>query len=382
MFFHLTGIKDIADRNYSLELLIEGEDVSSVKQFLADQKVIVLGLEHFTNEPQTFGSVYLDVESKKKVFRIVGKFDTLEEFLAYFVKLKLKVVDANSFVAPLEPQKVQSLLQQIYHKQEEQERLYQQAKEKKAKQARLNFQDKKLAKAYEAIDQIVSQIDQLLAIGGKNIPPMTLKNFDDMRWAINKLRLATNYDKIIEELHKAMNLIVETQDLLLWKLDAWKIFTVVPQSTITNIEVIREQTRLAKAKLLTALGAQLSGDEVMYSSLGYLKTFTQYLRKDIRTAMDSKLTLCRLVFQGAELLLLFFLLEVVIFFVFGQNFGLNLGVQRVGIILIYGGVLAGLLRIVNEYFRPQTVLYYLFFFLGIVAVYFFIIYLIKLFLVL
>ncbi len=382
MFFHLTGIKDIADRNYSLEFLIEGEDISSVKQFLADQKVIVLGLEHFTTEPQTFGAVYLDVESKKKVFRIVGKFDTLEEFLAYFVKLKLKVVDANSFVSPLEPQKVQSLLQQIYQKQEEQERLYQQAKEKKAKQAKLNFQDKKLARAYEAIDQIVSQIDQLLAIGGKNIPPMTLKNFDDMRWAINKLRLATNYDKIIEELHKAMNLIVETQDLLLWKLDAWKIFTVVPQSTITNIEVIREQTRLAKAKLLTALGAQLSGDEVMYSSLGYLKTFTQYLRKDIRTAMDSKLTLCRLVFQGAELLLLFFLLEVAIFSVFGQNFGLNLGVQRVGIILIYGGVLAGLLRIVNEYFRPQTVLYYLFFFLGIVAIYFLIIYLIKLFLVL
>ena len=382
MFFHLTGIKDIADRNYSLEFLIEGEDVSSVKQFLADQKVIVLGLEHFTNEPQTFGAVYLDVESKKKVFRIVGKFDTLEEFLAYFVKLKLKVIDANSFVSPLEPQKVQSLLQQIYQKQEEQERLYQQAKEKKAKQAKLNFQDKKLARAYEAIDQIISQIDQLLAIGGKNIPPMTLKNFDDMRWAISKLRLATNYDKIIEELHKAMNLIVETQDLLLWKLDAWKIFTVVPQSTITNIEVIREQTRLAKAKLLTALGAQLSGDEIMYASLGYLKTFTQYLRKDIRTAMDSKLTLCRLVFQGAELLLLFFLLEVVIFSVFGQNFGLNLGVQRVGIILIYGGVLAGLLRIVNEYFRPQTVLYYLFFFLGIVAIYFFIIYLIKLFLVL
>ena len=382
MFFHLTGIKDIADRNYSLEFLIEGEDISSVKQFLADQKVIVLGLEHFTNEPQTFGAVYLDVESKKKVFRIVGKFDTLEEFLAYFVKLKLKVVDANSFVSPLEPQKVQSLLQQIYQKQEEQERLYQQAKEKKAKQAKLNFQDKKLARAYEAIDQIISQIDQLLAIGGKNIPPMTLKNFDDMRWAISKLRLATNYDKIIEELHKAMNLIVETQDLLLWKLDAWKIFTVVPQSTITNIEVIREQTRLAKAKLLTVLGAQLSGDEVMYASLGYFKTFTQYLRKDIRTAMDSKLTLCRLVFQGAELLLLFFLLEVAIFSVFGQNFGLNLGVQRVGIILIYGGVLAGLLRIVNEYFRPQTVLYYLFFSLGIVAIYFLIIYLIKLFLVL
>ena len=44
---------------------------------------------------------------------------------------------------------------------------------------------------------------------------MTLKKFDDMRGEISNLRLATNYDKIIEELHKAMNLIVETQDLLL-----------------------------------------------------------------------------------------------------------------------------------------------------------------------
>ena len=70
-------------------------------------------------------------------------------------------------------------------------------------------------KAYNAIDQIINQIDQLLAIGGRNIPPMTLKKFDDMRGEISKLRLATNYDKIIEELHKAMNLIVETQDLLL-----------------------------------------------------------------------------------------------------------------------------------------------------------------------
>lgn len=35
---------------------------------------------------------------------------------------------------------------------------------------------------------------------------------------ISKLRLATNYDKIIEELHKAMNLIVATQDVFVRKI--------------------------------------------------------------------------------------------------------------------------------------------------------------------
>ncbi len=42
MFFHLTGIKDISEKNYTLELLIEAEDVASVKNFLSEQKVIIL----------------------------------------------------------------------------------------------------------------------------------------------------------------------------------------------------------------------------------------------------------------------------------------------------------------------------------------------------
>ena len=215
MFFHLTGIKDISDKNYSLELLIEGEDVSSVKQFLSDQKVIVLGLEYYTGKPEDFGTMYLDIEGKNQVFRIVGQLEKLEEFLSYVVKLELKVTNANYFLNPLDEKKVQSLIQTVNKQAEPHAQIKNQEKEKAEKKGRLNYNDKKLKKAYNAIDQIINQIDQLLAIGGRNIPPMTLKKFDDMRGEISKLRLATNYDKIIEELHKAMNLIVETQDLLL-----------------------------------------------------------------------------------------------------------------------------------------------------------------------
>lgn len=215
MFFHLTGIKDISDKNYSLELLIEGEDVSSVKQFLSDQKVIILGLEHYTGKPEDFGDIYLDIAGKDQVFRIVGQLEKLEEFLSYVVKLELKVKTANYFSRPLDEEKVQDLIQTVNKQAEHQAQIKKQEKEKAEKKTRLNYNDKKLKKAYNAIDQIINQIDQLLAIGGRNIPPMTLKKFDDMRGEISKLRLATNYDKIIEELHKAMNLIVETQDLLL-----------------------------------------------------------------------------------------------------------------------------------------------------------------------
>ncbi len=369
MFFHLTGIKDISDKNYSLELLIEGEDVSSVKQFLSDQKVIVLGLEYYTGKPEDFGTMYLDIEGKNQVFRIVGQLEKLEEFLSYVVKLELKVTNANYFLNPLDEKKVQSLIQTVNKQAEHQAQIKKQEKEKAEKKGRLNYNDKKLKKAYNAIDQIINQIDQLLAIGGRNIPPMTLKKFDDMRGEISKLRLATNYDKIIEELHKAMNLIVETQDLLLWKLESDKIFTIAPKSQVTNVEVIREQTRLAKANLLNALGAQLSREETMYVSLWYLKLFSQYLYKDIQFASQNRLLFVQQVFKGIELMLLFILIEMSILAVFANQLWIDLSLQRFWIIFIYGALLAGLFRLSNEYLKPKNLAQYLLLLVWILGIY-------------
>ena len=381
MFFHLTGIKNISDKNYSLELLIEGEDVSSVKQFLSDQKVIVLGLEYYTGKPEDFGTMYLDIEGKNQVFRIVGQLEKLEEFLSYVVKLELKVTNANYFLNPLDEKNVQSLIQSVNKQAEHQAQIKKQEKEKAEKKGRLNYNDKKLKKAYNAIDQIINQIDQLLAIGGKNIPPMTLKKFDDMRGEISKLRLATNYDKIIEELHKAMNLIVETQDLLLWKLESDKIFTIAPKSQVTNVEVIREQTRLAKANLLNALGAQLSREETMYVSLWYLKLFSQYLYKDIQFASQNRLLFVQQVFKGIELMLLFILIEMSILAVFANQLWINLSFQKFWIIFIYWAILAGLFRLSNEYLKPKNLSQYGLLLIWILGIYGGIIHFIKIILV-
>ncbi len=243
------------------------------------------------------------MQSKSGIFRVIGQLEKLEDFVSYVVKLKLPIIDANYFSHPLASDKVQDLLRKALQEQEASERSLQIAKEKEEKKKNLNFNDKKLKKAYEAIDQVINQIDQLLEIGGKNILPTMQKKMDDMRGEISKLRLATNYDKIIEELHKTMNLIVEVQDSLLERLESDKIFVIVPQSRVTNVEVIREQTRLAKANLLSALGAQLSREETMYVSLGYLKLFTQYLRKDIEFVGQNRLLFAQKIFQGLELAL-------------------------------------------------------------------------------
>ena len=244
------------------------------------------------------------------------------------MKLHLRIVGANSYSSPVSLDKIQKLIETAYQKEKEDQEILRKAREKQEKKGNLRFNDKKLKKGYDAIDQIINQIDQLLEIGGKNILPMTKKKLDDMRGEISKLRLATNYDKIIEELHKAMNLIVETQDYLLERLESDKVFVVVPQSSVTNVEVIREQTRLAKANLLSALGAQLSREETMYATLGYMKLFTQYLHEDFSLVLQNKLSVVRQIFNGGELALLFVLIELVILAVFSSVLGIDLSLQK------------------------------------------------------
>ena len=146
---------------------------------------------------------------------------------------------------------------------------------------------------------------------------------------MGKLRLATNYDTIIEELHSAMNLIVETQDFLLDLLENDKIFAINPETKITNVDVIREQTRLAKANLLQVLGAQMSREETMYASLGHLKIFTQYLTRDFNFVLSNKSLFLKQVFKGIEIVSLFVLVELIVLTVLNPVLKLSLSLERV-----------------------------------------------------
>lgn len=292
------------------------------------QKIIVLGLEHYDGDPQLFGNTYFILAGENQNFKIITQFEKLEEAVAFIVKLELKIINANYSNNPLPADQVTTLIQKIINADQEAQASLKKEQEKAAQKARLNFNDKKLAKSYDAIDQIINQIDQLLEIGGNNLLPVTLKKLDNVRGEISKLRLAANYDKIIEELHKAMNLIIETQDYLLERLESEKIFTIVPESKITNVQVIREQTRLAKAQLLTTLGAQLSREETMYASLGPLKIYADYLHQDIKDALADKVSVVREIYQGFELMLLFMLIEIAVLSVFSEQLGIGLSLQR------------------------------------------------------
>ena len=353
MFFRLTGIKDISDKNYTLELLIEADDAATVKKFHGDQKVIINWLEIYQWDVADFGKSYIVVKYWDTLVKIIWNFEDLEQFVEYVFQLELEVIDANYILGnQLSETQVQEIINSAREKQIASKKVHQERLKAAQAAEKINFNDKKLQKAYQAIDDIVNQIDQLMEIWGSKIQPNTRKKLDDTRGEMGKLRLATNYDKIIEELHSAMNLIVETQDFLLDLLENDKIFAINPETKITNVDIIREQTRLAKANLLQVLGAQMSREETMYASLGHLKIFTQYLTRDFNFILSNKPLFLKQVFKGIEIVSLFVLVELIVLTVLNPVLKLSLSLERVWVVFIYIAVFSFLFSFFNHKFRP------------------------------
>jgi len=80
---------------------------------------------------------------------------------------------------------------------------------------------------------------------------------------------------------------------------------------------------LTKAQLLQALGAQLSREESMYVSLGYLKLFSEYLQKDLTFAFQNKLAIVKNFCKALETTSLLMIIECALLLVLSPFIGIE-----------------------------------------------------------
>ena len=154
--------------------------------------------------------------------RIISNIETIDSLLAFLLRLEFKVLQINDLANTLSLEESQAIIQK--HLLEEQRYIEAKKKEeeKKDQSQKSSFYNKKLKKAHQTIDEVIDQFDQITSIAGNSIQPSLLKKLDDTRANISKLRLATNYDKILEELDHGLKLIIESQNIILSKIDPGK----------------------------------------------------------------------------------------------------------------------------------------------------------------
>jgi len=183
MLFHFTWIKNTFEKNYTVDYLIEGEDYNKPKAFLGEETIIVLGFDEFKEEPQSFWNFYAEIKAKSwNTAKFIGQSDTIEEFISQLVNMELNVVSVGWYAEEIPEEKTKPIIERLVKQLEERKEIAKRKKEEAQKKNMLHYTDDRLKKAYGAIDQVVEQIDQLMAIGDWNILPETRKKFDDIRW--------------------------------------------------------------------------------------------------------------------------------------------------------------------------------------------------------
>lgn len=89
----------------------------------------------------------------------------MEQFVEYAFQLELDVVDANYILGnQISEDQVSNLISKIKQAESEKKRIQQEKLKAEQAAEKINFNDKKLQKAYQAIDDIINQIDQLMEI--------------------------------------------------------------------------------------------------------------------------------------------------------------------------------------------------------------------------
>jgi BRCT domain type II-containing protein len=78
--------------------------------------------------------------------------------------MELEVVSVGSFTKTLDENNVKAIIQRLVSQLDERRAAEKKKKEEAEKKNRLTYTDERLKKSYAAIDQVVEQIDQLLAI--------------------------------------------------------------------------------------------------------------------------------------------------------------------------------------------------------------------------
>ncbi|MDR2540758.1 MAG: hypothetical protein LBD11_03035 [Candidatus Peribacteria bacterium] len=264
MYFHLIGIKEKDGNQYQLDILIGGvKEVSEIREFLEARGVVSVSLEEYDKPPEEFGKIHMTVSFKEKEFSIVTFSDTVEKSIRYVFSLGLvpKNVMVTDGSVPEEEiqQQIQTIAKEYEAEHKHREDLQEGIKEKELKK----YENKDIQHALKVINSNIDRIDQILLIGRTILGFDESKILTDISNELKKIRLGTNFNKMVQLLLDAQSHIAKAEDAVFLALDDKK-FLIDRNSTVTNIDVITQYAELMRSEEKFVLKKPLTLTENLY----------------------------------------------------------------------------------------------------------------------
>lgn len=282
MIFHVTWLKEDKEAKHSIDILVDISSEALLRDFLTYHHILILGIKPYKQEKSFFGKVYFLTTYKNEIINITCYLENIEKACTFFSLLGFDILDINYITESekISSEESKTILQKIKTQAQEMLKKIEQENIQKQQQKQAIYEDEKLQKMKQVIEQVMFQKKELVEKIEGRISPTELKLLQDEENELNKLRLGRNYEKMSEVVKKIVELMGNIESEYLKYMEKNKYF-VLPDSIVTNIDIIMENERFKKAKRVQQLGAKKDKNDQRYIFFWELWIYVKFLRKDI-----------------------------------------------------------------------------------------------------
>jgi len=286
MYFHLIWIKEKDWKQYELDVLIKWWDEDFIRKFLWYRWVVIVSISEFKEDSKDFWNIVVLVSYEDTDIQILTTWDNLDEKIYFFISLWLSPHFVNFVINPISEQEMQEMIKLNLEKiQKEEEKIKEKKKEQDVKEQK-KYSESAIDDCIKIINYEIIHIEQVLKAWESVIPFRDKKKLEDLTNEMKKIRLWTNFNKMVSLILYSHDLTKKFEEEILSQYADQK-FLVDKNSVTTNIDFISEistSNRISEKAVLQP--NRLSTQESFRNLIWPNAVFLELLKKDLLNSFD------------------------------------------------------------------------------------------------
>lgn len=281
MYFHLIWIKEKDWKQHELDLLLQWEDDNFVRWFLSHRWVVIVSLNEFKDNPESFGTLKMSISYNNAVIDIFMPWEDLGESLYSMMFLWLNPTFANYLSDPIPEQEMNDIIASTSAKIHTVNQEIQEKKQMEEQKEQKKYEEAAIWDSLKIVNAEIDRIEQVIKAWEWVILWLEMKELEDYLNELKKIRLWTNFNKMAALVFSAHELVKNAEDEIFKAYDAQK-FLIDKNSSVTNIDVINDLFDTKRINEKGALQASsLTPGESVLNLLWPATVFLKLLKRDI-----------------------------------------------------------------------------------------------------
>ena len=187
MYFHLIWLKEKNWDQHELDILIQWWDENFIRKFLWYRWVVIVSINEFKEDYQTFWDVSILVTFENTDIQIITNWANLQDVTYLFISLWLSPNYVNFIKNPVSDWEVQEIIKSTLNTiHEENERVKKEQEEKELAEKK-KYSESAIDDTLKVVNFEIDHVDQVMKAGNWIISPIDMKKLEGFCNELKKL---------------------------------------------------------------------------------------------------------------------------------------------------------------------------------------------------